>query len=127
MSELKLSGKIFKILKKEVGTSKTGKEWQKLDFVIETEGKYPKKVSFTLFGDNIDLIFDKKEGDEVNVLFNAESREYKDRWFTGLTAYSVTFVNLPVNDVDTSGGGNFARVEDAKIVEPEGSDQDLPF
>ena len=51
MSELKIKGKIVKILEVEKGTSKAGKEWQKQNFVIDTGGKYNPEICFQLFGD----------------------------------------------------------------------------
>lgn len=137
MAILSLTGNVIKILGKESGLSKSGKEWSKQDFCIETnDEKYSKKVCFTLFGDNSDMITSKKVGDLVEVKFNAESREWKDRWFTSLTAYSVNLVggsNESGSDLgnNTTGcGKSFSRVEDAKIEET-GSlnpvEGDLPF
>ncbi len=51
MRDLSLKGEITKIAKLETGTSKAGKEWKKLGFVITTEGEYPKDVYFTVFGE----------------------------------------------------------------------------
>lgn len=85
---LDLSGKLIKILPEQSGEGRFGK-WQKQEFVIETEDKYPKKVCFTIWNDKIDEIKNFKEGEELTVSFNAESREYKERWYTDLKAWRV--------------------------------------
>ena len=37
---MKVTGKITKIMEVQKGTSKAGKEWQKLTFVLETDEDY---------------------------------------------------------------------------------------
>ena len=86
-----LQGRIVEILKEESGVSKAGKDWQKQDFVIETDGKYPKKVYFTMFNDKLTNLV--KVGSEVEVSFSIESREYNGRWFTNINAFSVNLVS----------------------------------
>ena len=39
--------------------------------------------------------FNQKVGDKVEVMFNIESRQWKDRWFTELVAWKV---NMTVGD-----------------------------
>ena len=89
MSELKLSGKITGIGEEVNGVSKSGKDWSKVDFVIETDDTYPKSVCFTLFGDNCTAISDKEVGEMVTVSFNVDSREFNGRWYTNATAFLV--------------------------------------
>lgn len=93
MSELKISGKVTVILQVENGTSKAGKEWKKQDFVIETGDKYPALVCFTLFGDKLSLLNGVSVGDEVDVSFNIESREYNGRYFHNINAWKVESTN----------------------------------
>jgi hypothetical protein len=89
MSELTERGVVTQILQEETGTSKAGKEWRKQEFVIETEGQYPKNICFTLFGDKIDLLMKIAEGMTVDVSFNLESREYNGRWFHSVNAWRI--------------------------------------
>ena len=72
MSELKIKGRITKVLDVESGTSKAGKEWKKQNFVIDTGDQYNPDVCFQLFGDDKLEAFAKynKVGDEVEVSFN---------------------------------------------------------
>lgn len=88
-----LKGKTTQILELVSGTSKgTGNEWRKQSFVLETEGQYPKKVCFTVWGDRIDQLNALSVGSEAEVQFRVESREYNGRWYTDLTASEIQAV-----------------------------------
>lgn len=86
---LKIKGIIKLILKAESGVSRAGNEWKKQEFVIETSEQFPKKVCFTLFNDKFSLLEKVNEGDEVEVSFNLESREYNGKWFHNINAWKV--------------------------------------
>lgn len=84
-----INGKISVIVDKVSGQSKNGGEWVKQEFVIDTEGQYPKKVCFSLWGDKINVLESLKPGDAVKISFDPESREYNDRWYTDLRAWKI--------------------------------------
>lgn len=84
---MELAGKVISILPLQSGKSQKG-EWKKQEFILETEGQYPKKVCITLWGDKIDQ-FDLKEGEEVNAGIDIESREYNGRWYTDVKAWKI--------------------------------------
>lgn len=84
---MELTGKCVAVLDIQSGTSKTGNEWKKQEFVIEFGDRYPKKVCFQLFGDRVNDC--PNVGDEVVVSFDAESREWNGKWFTQLNAWKV--------------------------------------
>lgn len=84
---MEIQGKTVAVLDLVSGTSKSGKAFQKREFVIETAGQYPKKVCLQLFGVKVNEC--PNVGDEVVVSFDAESREWKDKWFTQLNAWKV--------------------------------------
>jgi len=86
---LQVTGKIQQILKPESGVSRAGKEWKKQEFVIETEEQFPRKVCFTLFGDKSSLLDSFSEGDEVDVSFNLESREFNGKWYHNINAWKL--------------------------------------
>lgn len=92
MAELSIKGKVIKVLPELSGTSQAGKTWVKQDFVIEEiEGSYPKKICFTGFGDKVvPVVKTLTVGQEVEVYFNAESREYNDKYFTQLNAWKIS-------------------------------------
>lgn len=120
---LSVKGKIEQILKPESGVSKAGKEWNKQEFVIETDDQYPKKVCFTLFGDKVNLVEGLTAGQEVEVSFNIESREYNGRWFHNVNAWKIenaSEANMPVPPPEFGMGD----------IPPEPSEDDagdLPF
>ena len=47
---MEVSGKIIAILPIQGGTSKSGNEWKKQDYILETHDQYPKKICFNLWG-----------------------------------------------------------------------------
>jgi hypothetical protein len=127
MSELKVTGKLTNILNPVSGISKSGKDWNKQDFVITTDDKYPKEICFTLFGDKTDLISNIKLGDEIEVFFNLESREYEGRYFHNVLAWKVilTQSEAPENSAPTPVIESTKPLPEAFQEEPE--DSDLPF
>ncbi len=90
---LSVKGRVNQILKPETGVSKAGKEWSKQEFVIETEEQFPRKVCFTLFGDKTSLMNGISAGEEVEVAFNLESREYNGKWFHNINAWKIDKVS----------------------------------
>ncbi|MEY2704407.1 MAG: hypothetical protein RL407_469 [Bacteroidota bacterium] len=83
-----LSGKIIEQLQEVSGNSKSGNSWRKKEYIVETEGQYPKKVCVALWGDKIDQ-FALKVGEQVTLGIDVESREYNGRWYTEVKAYKV--------------------------------------
>jgi len=122
---LEITGTLKQILDPESGTSKAGKEWNKTDFVIETADQYPKLVCFTLFGDKTDLISNIKLGDEVDVSFNLESREYNGKYFHNVNAWKVI---LKTSGVENNTQANIPPEFQEEPPEPaEGDGGNLPF
>ncbi|MFM6948622.1 MAG: DUF3127 domain-containing protein [Aquirufa sp.] len=125
---LELSGKLIKKLPEVTGTGKTGTNWIKQDFVIETQDQYPKKVCMNVWGDKTQDLAAVSEGELIKVQFNVESREYNERWYTDIRAYRIDKVGAA-----QSGG----QVPDNVIVNPSGTvtfppmeaeaGDDLPF
>jgi hypothetical protein len=85
---LDIEGKIVKILPETSGQGQSG-TWVKQMFVIETREQYPKKLCFTAWGDKVDTIKRLLEGEDIKVSFNAESREFNEKWYTDLKAWKI--------------------------------------
>lgn len=86
---MKIEGKFIKTLQKVEGETERG-PWVRGGFVIETFGDYPRKIAFSLFGeDRVKMTDSLTEGQPVEVYFNPESREYGDKWYTDLKATNV--------------------------------------
>lgn len=85
---LSISGIVINILPLQTGTSKAGNQWQKQDFILETQGQYPRKVCICLFGDNVEK-FPLQVGQSVTASIDIESREFNARWYTDVRAWNV--------------------------------------
>jgi hypothetical protein len=116
--DLKLSGKVVKVLDEQSGESKNG-PWKKRDFILETPGKYPRKVCITQWGEQIDQA-DVKEGEEITAFIDIQSREYKGNWYTDVKAWKV--------ERGTSAGGDSVNPDDNVIdLGPPVDEDDVPF
>ena len=85
---MEIVGKVICCLPKKTGKSASG-EWQKKDYVLETEGQYPKKICFMVWGDKIDQ-FAIVEGELLSVSIDLESKEYNGRWYTDVKAWRIS-------------------------------------
>lgn len=94
-NQLIMRGIVIRVLPVQEGVSKAGNAWRKGAFVIETDGQYSRTVCFNIWNNRIDD-FAVKEGDLVDVRFDVESREYMERWYTDVTAYSISKVDETV-------------------------------
>ncbi len=120
---MEIKGKINQILPVNSGVSKTGNEWKKQEFVIDTvDEQFPKQICFTLFNDKLSLIAGLNPGTEVNVSFNVESREFNGRWYHNINAWKI-------DRVEPEMPGGFPPEYSANDIPPEPMDEgnDLPF
>jgi hypothetical protein len=85
---MELKGKIIAVLPEKGGTSKAGKVWSSQDFVIETDGQYPKKCCFSVYGDNIKE-FGIQMGEIMTVYIDIDAHEYQGRWYNSVKAFRV--------------------------------------
>ena len=119
-----VKGKLVKVLDEVSGTSARG-EWKKQDFVIETEGQYPKTICFTLFNDKVQLIQPFTVGMPLEVSFQVESREYQGRYFHNVNAWRVQ--PLQVNAAPQASD---MAMPVSSATAPQGNteaNEDLPF
>ncbi len=118
---MEIIGKIVQLLPLQTGQGKNG-VWKKQDYVLEFGAQYPKKICFNIWGDKIDT-FQLKEGEEVRVDFDVESREFNGRWYTDVRAWNITRI-----------AGSVGAAVEAVIPQPDASsflaqspDSDMPF
>ena len=88
INTMEISGRVFKIGGVTTGAGQNG-PWSKLEFVIETEEKFPKKVCFSAWNERVEEVQKIKVGDSVKVSFDVSSREYNEKWYTDLRAWKV--------------------------------------
>jgi hypothetical protein len=116
---MQLTAKLVQLLPLQTGTGKNG-EWKKQDIIVETDGQYPKKVCISIWGDKIagnQLII----GNNLNISFDVESREYNGRWYTDVKAWKI-------EPAGAGGQGAAApKEEDFHNTSFTSSDEDLPF
>lgn len=125
-----INGRVIQVLPEQSGEGKNG-TWRKQDFVLETESQYPKKVCITVWGDKINSQM-MQEGNQLNVSFDLESREYNGRWYTDVKAWKMEMAGEGQGN-----GGGFAP-QSASAAQPSApaklseelkasGDDDLPF
>ena len=115
------TGKIIFALPAKSGLKKNGESWKSQEFVIEnTEGQYPKKMCFNVFGDDKIKSFDIKLGEELKVSFDIDAKQWQDRWFNSINAWKVEKVGAPSNNATQS---NTSTATSPK----NGDDSSLPF
>ena len=90
------TGKIIFALPAKSGLKKNGESWKSQEFVIEnTEGQYPKKMCFNVFGEDKIKSFDIKLGEELKVSFDIDAKQWQERWFNSINAWKVERLNTP--------------------------------
>jgi len=128
---MQIAGKLIEKLPIANGVSKTGKNWEKMTFVIQVkDSKFPKQVAFdTLNAEMIRNVSDTSVGADVDVTFDVASREYQGKWYTNVTAWKIE-VSRSTDTDDHAGVNQIAQMhnkqyERATVVKTE--DDDLPF
>ncbi len=85
---IELKGKLIQKLEPVSGQSKNG-NWQKQEFVIETDDQYPKKICMNVWGDKLQALASVVVGDNITASVNIESREFNGRWYTDIRAWRI--------------------------------------
>jgi hypothetical protein len=88
---MEITGRITEIYNTVTGISKSGSEWQKRDFVIETDDQFSKNICFTVFK-HVDLLDGHREGEIVKVIFSVESREFNGKWYHNVNAFGISSI-----------------------------------
>lgn len=88
---MEFTGKIIHVGQKRGGTSaRTGNTWAVQEYVIEeTQGQYPKKCVFEVFGEDRLAQMNIQAGEELTVSFDIDAREYNGRWYNSIRAWKV--------------------------------------
>ena len=91
---MELAGKVIAVLEPKSGTSRNGNEWMVQEYVIETHDQYPRRMCFDVFGADKIQQFAIKIGEELNVSFDIDAREWQGRWFNSIRAWKVERVSV---------------------------------
>jgi len=85
---MQIKVKLIQVLPLQSGVSRNG-EWKKQDIIGETtDSQYPKKICISIWGDKINPA-QLREGNDLVVDFDIESREFNGRWYTDVKAWKV--------------------------------------
>lgn len=122
MSELAITGKLVKILEKETGTSKSGKDWESQSIVIDTGDQYNPLVCFKFFGKNAAKLEGLNINSQVEVGFNVSSREFNGKYYHSLDGWRIKVLDNATNE-------NIEKLKEEMDLTPFGDDQDdgLPY
>lgn len=125
-----ITGKIIAVLESRSGVAKaSGNPWKIQEYVLETTGEqYPKKMMFSIFGEDKIQQAAINLGDEVVVSFDVNAREYNGRWYNDIRAWRVSH-DVPGSQ---SAPQQFAPVAGAAATAPDpfapsNDKDDLPF
>jgi len=120
--ELKITGFVKELLAEQSGTSSHG-DWRKREFILTTEGDYPKQICMVQWGDSIDKIA-IGIGERITVSIDIASREYNDRWYTDVKAWKIEQkTEAPVAKARKLP----APIKAAELAQVSDPDDDLPF
>lgn len=114
---MQLTAKLIQLLPLQTGTGKNG-QWKKQEFIVETEGTYPKKVCISIWGDKIDES-QLRIGNDLKIDFDIESREYNGRWYTDVKAWKIETAGTDAPKPSGNAGKG--------ITPPANEEDDLPF
>ena len=116
--DLQINGRVIDVLAEQSGEGRNG-TWRKREFILETDGDYPKQICIVQWGDAIDKA-DVQQGETITAHIDIASREYNGRWYTDVKAWRVDRQAAPAE-----GGG---PVSDEPWPEPpDDNDDSLPF
>ncbi len=118
---LEIEGTIIKLLPMQTGESARG-QWKKQDYILETEGQYPKQVCMNAWGDNVDK-FNLQEGAKIRASIELSSREYNGRWYTDVRIWRVEPLGGDNTPPPPMGAGDFPPPPPPAEDEDDG----LPF
>ena len=88
---MEFTGKIIQISPVVSGTSQSGNQWRKQEFVLEElADRYPQTICLTAFNDKCDALAKRAVGETVRAIFDCKAREQNGRWFNSLNLWAIT-------------------------------------
>lgn len=90
---MEIRGRIVQVLPQASGVSRSGNNWRKQEYVLETFDQYPRKVLFNFFNNAIDQ-YPLQVGEDIILSFDLESRSFMgrdgvERWSTDVRGWKV--------------------------------------
>ncbi len=107
---MEIIGKLRQLLPEQRGESARG-AWVRGGFVIDvnTESQFPRSIAFSTWGEDIlNQLKSLHIGATIQVIFDIESRQWQDRWFTDCRCRSIgTFVSGNNNNDPYNNNGGY--------------------
>ena len=128
---MELAGKVIAVLEPRGGVSKSGNNWKVQEYVLETHDQYPKHMCFDVFGEDKIQQFNIQVGEELNVSFDIDAREWQGRWFNSIRAWKVERIGAAAPQQVPPMGSPLPPVNPAPAAPADFSNtdskDDLPF
>ena len=87
--ECKAEGRILVELPSTTGVTKTGKDWEKREYIMETSERYGTKMRFSVYSFDGPIETPPAVGSTVRISFSVEAREYQGSWYNEVKAYRI--------------------------------------
>ena len=86
-----LTGTIIAVMPAVGGVSqRSGNQWMKQEYVLEVPAQYPKRMAFTIFGEDRIKQFNLQQGEQqVTIQFDIDAHEHNGRWYNEIRAHNV--------------------------------------
>ena len=116
-------GTISDMSEVQSGKTQSGKEWQRMNLILETPGFQGSvyKMVFQVSGDKVKDVSLYNRGDKVQVGFSIYAREWNGKWYNNIDLVTIT---------DESGAVKYATAapaDDQDNLNPAANPNDLPF
>lgn len=83
-------GKVIAVLNPQTGTSpRTGQPWYSQSYVLEIDGRYTRRVAFSLWGLEPNERAALQVGQIIDVFAEVEAHEFQGRWYNEIRAYDI--------------------------------------
>jgi len=106
-------GKLSHLYDEEKRKSKAGNDYPFRAFVVETtDNGFTNHLYFEVIGQEVEDTWKLQQGDEVEVRYKPQSREYNGRWYVRLRLYEI-------KKIETKKASAAIKMEDEQ--------NDLPF
>ena len=122
---MEVIGKLALILPEQRGESSRG-PWLRGGFVIDTEEQFSRKIAFSIWGeDKYNALKAIAIGTTIKVIFNIESRDYQERWYTDCRCSQIETFNTYISNDNKEEQKQEEPNQEEK--EEEKQEEDLPF
>ena len=118
---LELTCTFKQLLQEQTGNGKNG-PWVKQDFLVETQGEYPKTICMSAWGDQVKTIQGITPGSTLKASIRIESREYNGRWYTDVRPWKI------VTEGNSASAPSYQTPAPVEAMSGSGTEaDDLPF